>query len=186
MPATGVSWYDVFYFTVFMANARVTLPDGIEYRFRIPSEAQGEYATRAGSTGDYFIDRDRKEVTKDILGFYAVFGNTQKLAVNTKSKKPNRWKLMHPVGNVLQWRWDYYGRYEVVYPEGIITDPCGPLTGAGRVVRGGSFNSGPANCRSAFRLRYFPSNRKGTLGFRLALSPVGIPRPPEASSESSG
>jgi formylglycine-generating enzyme required for sulfatase activity len=187
MPTYEPSWYDCYYFTVFLSKARVELRDGREYRFRIPTEAQGEYASRAGSKGDYFLSDDGQEVTEETLTHYAVYRAQSPLAVDTASKRPNRWGIMHPVGNVWQWRWDYFGLYRDVYPQGKATDPTGPQTGSVRVCRGGSWSLGAAFCRSALRFWIVPSIRFSDYrGFRVALSPIGIPRQPEASSERPG
>ena len=82
---------------------------------------------------------------------YAHFGKRWKdgpLPVDTADKSPNAWGVMHPVGNVWLWRWDYYDDYKIVYPSGHADDPLGPDTGSNRVFRGGGFRHEAANCGS--------------------------------------
>jgi formylglycine-generating enzyme required for sulfatase activity len=174
MPTYEPSWYDCYYFTVFLSKARVELRDGREYRFRIPTEAQGEYATRAGSKEEYFIGNYGQEVTEENVSCYEALGG-ETLAVDTWRKLPNRWGIKHPVGRNLQWRWDFYGRYRDLYPEGKATNPNGPSTGLGRAYRGASDFNRADGFRSAIRSHSVPGNRN-CWGLRLALGPV---RPPE-------
>jgi formylglycine-generating enzyme required for sulfatase activity len=177
LPAQRISWFDSFYFVRFLSGATVKLADGKSYRFRIPTEAQGEYATRAGSEGDYFFGKDGIEVSKEKLEEYAHFGKgfgTGPLPVDTKEKLPNAWGLMHPVGNVRCWRWDLYDEYKNVYPEGHAVDPVGAIAGRQRVVRGGGWFYDAAVCRSAFRGRCDPSIRYPGNSLRLALSSSGV------------
>ena len=180
LPAQDVSWYDSFYFVRFLSGAVIKLADDRSYRFCIPTEAQGEYATRAGSMGDYFIGANGVEVSRETLEKYAHFGKDRgdgPLPVDTADKSPNAWGVMHPVGNVWLWRWDYYNEYKIVYPSGHADDPSGPDTGSLRVLRGGSWRNGAAFCRSANRDWYAPSYRGNYFGFRVALSASGIPQP---------
>jgi hypothetical protein len=177
LPAQQVSWYDSFYFVRFLSGAVITLADGRSYRFRIPTEAQGEYATRAGSTGDYFIGKNGIEVSEMKLEEYAHFRKgfgTGPLPVDTTKKLPNAWGLMHPVGNVWCWRWDLYDEYKNVYPEGHAVDPVGAIAGRPRVFGGGSWRSDAADCRSAIRYRIGPTARAPFNSLRLALSLSGV------------
>ena len=130
--------------------------------------------------GDYFIGANGVEVSRETLEKYAHFGKDRgdgPLPVDTADKSPNAWGVMHPVGNVWLWRWDYYNEYKIVYPSGHADDPSGPDTGSLRVLRGGSWRNGAAFCRSANRDWYAPSYRGNYFGFRVALSASGIPQP---------
>ena len=152
-PAAGVSWEDAKEFCEKL-NERLAdeLPEG--YRFDLPTEAQWEYACRAGTTTALNSDLDR-------------FGRYDKNSGSSTSpagkKVSNAWGLYDLHGNVAEWCRDWYGPYG-----GPVTDPVGPPAGLKRVVRGGSRGS----FRSARRDWDAPDRRSSRIGFRLALVPV--------------
>ena len=140
--------------------------------YRLPTEADWEYACRAGSKTAYSFGESSKS-----LGDYAWFdGNRNNQTHPVGEKKANAWGLYDMHGNVWEWCSDWYGEY----PKGAVSDPRGPKEGSRRVVRGGGWCYEAADCRSADRRGSYPFNRSHDLGFRLALSPSGIPQSPEA------
>jgi formylglycine-generating enzyme required for sulfatase activity len=159
-----------------LSAERVKLSDGREYRFTFPTEAQWEYACRAGSTTAYCFGDDENELSE--YAWYYVNSEGREHPVGMK--KANGWGLHDMHGNVWEWCWDWYGDY----PNECATDPLGPDEGSGRSSRGGSWNNTAANCRSAARIRLSPGIRSSILGFRLALSSTGIPKLPEADKSS--
>jgi formylglycine-generating enzyme required for sulfatase activity len=169
-PVDSVSWEDAMAF-IAKLNA---LPSekSLGRLYRLPTEAEWEYACRAGTTtaysfGDYPV----------YLGNYAWFGEGFIGSTHpVGNKQPNQWGLYDMHGNVREWCADWYGDY----PNTAVTDPTGPTGGLSRVDRGGSWFYGAAHCRSAVRFGFDPSFRDDGNGFRVALSPSGIPRPPEA------
>jgi formylglycine-generating enzyme required for sulfatase activity len=137
------------------------------YEVRLPTEAQWEYAVRAGSTTVYCFGDDEKK-----LGDYAWYGeNSGNKNHPVGTKKPNVWGIHDGHGSVWEWCSDWY---DSKYPKGPLTDPVGPSTGSLRVYRGGSWSNEAALCRSAYRYRYVPSSRLHSFGFRVALSPSRI------------
>jgi formylglycine-generating enzyme required for sulfatase activity len=150
LPVEQVSWNDVQLFIDKM-NAR---NDG--YRYRLPTEAEWEYACRAGTTGDYAGNLDQ-------MGWYSSNSGGRTHAVGTKT--PNPWGLYDMHGNVWEWVQDWYGYG--AYPSGTVTDPTGPSSGSYRVARGGSWGGSAPYCRSARRSSSGPGLRSGSLGFRL-------------------
>ena len=142
------------------------LPEG--YAYTLPTEAQWEYACRAGTTGNYAGELDA-------LAWYK--GNSGGSTKPVGQKQPNAWGLHDMHGNVWEWCLDWKGPY----PGGSVTDPTGPQAGEGRIYRGGSFENrddGWGNtdgqCRSAYRSWWAPQYVNADLrGLRVALSPVG-------------
>jgi formylglycine-generating enzyme required for sulfatase activity len=144
--------------------------------FDFPTEAQWEYACRAGSTAAYCYGDNEKELTQ--YAWYEDNSNDRPHPVG--EKKPNAWGLYDMHGNVWEWCSDWYGEY----PSEPDTDPVGPKEGANRVIRGGSWDNDAAFCRTAYRSNGSPTNRDTRSGVRLALSSSGIPRSPEADKSS--
>ncbi len=127
---------------------------------RLPTEAEWEYACRAGSTGPYAGNENLSD-----MGWYG--GNSGNETHPVGQKQANAWGFYDMHGNVREWCGDWYD----AYPDGSATDPAGPARGAFRVSRGGSGISGARLCRSAFRGRDEPGFRNIGLGFRVALAP---------------
>jgi formylglycine-generating enzyme required for sulfatase activity len=128
-------------------------------KYRLPTEAEWEYAARAGSTTAYSFGDDSGQ-----LGKYAWYGDD---AGNTThpvgTRQPNAWGLYDMHGNVWEWVQDWYGKY-TAEP---VTDPQGPASGSARVFRGGGWGYDAGGCRSASRSHIAPGYRFDYLGFRL-------------------
>jgi len=153
-PVEQVSWDDAQEFIVKL-NER----EGTD-KYRLPTEAEWEYACRAGSTTRFCFGDD--ETT---LGEHAWYSNNSGLRPHpVGQKKPNAWGLYDVHGNVRERCQDRYGDY----PSSPVTDPTGPSSGTFRVFRGGCWGFGARNCRSAFRDRNNPGYRHLNLGFRVA------------------
>ncbi len=135
-------------------------------KYRLPTEAEWEYACRAGSSTRFcFGDSDGQ------LGNYAWYRKNawdvgDKYAHSVGIKKPNAWGFYDMHGNVWEWCQDWFGNY----PSGSVTDPTGPSSGSNRVDRGGSWYDLARYCRSANRDWLTPGRRDCILGFRLAFS----------------
>ena len=148
-PVETVSWDDCRSFItklneMFGGNA-----------FRLPTEAEWEYACRAGTTEDRYGSLDA------IAWYYGNSGNTTH---PVGQKQANAWGLFDMLGNVWEWCQDWYGGYSAGYQ----TDPAGPAAGDARVVRGGTWSSNVWYVRSSSRYIYVPGSRLSGLGFRLA------------------
>ena len=135
------------------------VPDGTGYR--LPTEAEWEYACRAGTTTDFASGSDEEMLRK-----YAWFQSNR--AVPCGSRLPNGWGLFDMHGNVWEWCQDWHE----AYGGDDTTDPVGPSGGSVRVLRGGGWSVVAAFCRSGYRIWFRPDYRSNDFGFRPALSPV--------------
>ncbi|TES88542.1 MAG: formylglycine-generating enzyme family protein, partial [Desulfobacteraceae bacterium] len=129
-------------------------------KYRLPTEAEWEYACRAGSKMRFCFGNNDNGLS-DYAWYYK---NVDNVTHSVATKRPNAWGLYDMHGNVWEWCQDWYGKY----PRRSVTDAIGPSSGSNRVNRGGSFTSDARYCRSAERLRYYPGYRSNNLGFRLA------------------
>ena len=144
-----VSWNDAQEF-IGRLNGRTG-----ENRYRLPTEAEWEYAARAGTTGDRYA--------ANLNGIAWCEENSGERTHPVGGKAPNAWGLHDMLGNVREWVQDWYGDY----PGGSVTDPRGPASGLGRMARGGSWIYHAGYCRSSARNIGVPGGRRNFLGFRL-------------------
>ena len=160
-PVEMVSWDDVQKFIAKM-NA---LGEGI---YGLPTEAQWEYAYRAGSTTAFYngaiTEPNGNDPNLDAIGWYTYNSDSETHPVAQKT--PNVWGLYDMSGNVFEWCQDWYGSYG----SAPVSDPTGPVSGSYRVFRGGSWNYYAQRCRAAYRSGSYPARRSNYIGFRLVLS----------------
>ena len=130
-------------------------------KFRLPTEAEWEYAARGGKHSRGYKYAGSNNL--DEVAWYT--DNSGSKTHQVKTKKANELGIYDMSGNVYEWCSDRYGSY----PSGNVTNPTGPDSGSSRVRRGGSWNNRAASCRSAFRIGFGPTRRFDFLGLRLAL-----------------
>jgi formylglycine-generating enzyme required for sulfatase activity len=158
-PVDNVSWYDCQQFIKRLNSMK-------EDTYRLPTEAEWEYACRAGSSDqctegeiiELFCGHDHN---LDVVGWYC--GNSNRMPHPVAQKNPNSWELYDVHGNLMEWCQDWYGEYDAIPQK----DTTGPVTGPGRVIRGGSWFSCAKNCRSASRFHWSPNSKSDFIGFRL-------------------
>jgi formylglycine-generating enzyme required for sulfatase activity len=182
-PVVHVSWNDAVAFCRWLSGKEART-------YRLPTEAEWEYACRAGTTTRYHNGHKPESLVgaanfgdaslEKGVGITAMLllddGVTYTAPVG--SYQPNAWSLYDMPGNVAEWCADWYG--EDYYGKSLTADPTGPTSGADHVHRGGSWYHPPGYCRAAFRDYDSPDNRGSTLGFRLALEPA--PASPAAAT----
>ncbi|HZM01510.1 MAG TPA: bifunctional serine/threonine-protein kinase/formylglycine-generating enzyme family protein [Candidatus Saccharimonadales bacterium] len=134
-----------------------------DYVFRLPTEAEWEYACRAGSSTIYSFGNDATELPR--YAWYSA--NSKETTHPVEQKLPNAWGLYDMHGNVWEWCQDWKGSY----PGGTVTDPAGARIGNLRVNRGGCWFDTPTSCRSANRFNFVGSTGLEYVGFRVVLAP---------------
>jgi formylglycine-generating enzyme required for sulfatase activity len=151
-PVENVSWDDAQEFIKKLNDEEKT------DKYRLPTEAEWEYACRAGTTSDYSFGDDPSELSK-----YAWYeDNSEDRTHPVRQKEPNARGLYDMHGNVFEWCQDWRGDY----PSGPVVDPTGPPEGKDRVLRGGSWHDVRVLARCASRFGFYPNFRHDTIGFR--------------------
>jgi formylglycine-generating enzyme required for sulfatase activity/5-hydroxyisourate hydrolase-like protein (transthyretin family) len=201
-PVEQVTWYDAALFcnklsklagldTVYGHNIGDGYTDLIDYTkngYRLPTEAEYEYAYRAGTTTDYYWGRNYPPTTTaDTLAIdsNAVwYGNSPTNTQPVATKKPNAWGLYDMSGNLWEWCNDWYGSYSASSQ----TNPTGAISGSYRVLRGGSWSNGYGlvDLCSAYRLYFGPNGISSLVGFRVvcgARSTAVLPQKDAAPSK---
>ncbi len=168
-PVENVNWFDAVEFCNRLSEEYKLEPaykrdgDDVEWipnspGFRLPTEAEWEYACRARTTGERYGELDE-------IAWYNKNSKDSTQPVGQKAE--NNFGLYDMLGNVWEWCWDWY---KEGYDKGPLENPIGPDKGSGRVVRGGSWIDIAQYCRSAYRNYYSPVNRYSNVGFRLSRS----------------
>ncbi len=192
-PVESVSWYDAVEFcnklsqqdgfTPYYALASVqresntiksvtvTIAGGNGYR--LPTEAEWEYACRAGTTTPFHFGASNNGREANVDGNYPYGTSTKgtylERTTNVGTYAPNRFGLYDMHGNVYEWCWDWYDKD--YYAGSPTDDPKGPASGEDRVLRGGSWDNYAWNTRSANRYGFTPDNRYDFSGFRVSRTP---------------
>jgi formylglycine-generating enzyme required for sulfatase activity len=167
LPVEQVTWYDAVNYCNALSRKEGLTPaytvsgTNVSWNrsangYRLPTEAEWEYACRAGTTTPYSSGS-----SVDGAGWYS--SNSASTTQPVGTKQANAWSLYDMHGNVWEWCWDWYG----AYPSDAQTDPMGASSGSPRVLRGGSWSDIGRIVRSAYRLSYTPSYRISFLGVRL-------------------
>jgi formylglycine-generating enzyme required for sulfatase activity len=159
-PVENVSWNDVQKFIEFLNKKEKKI-------YRLPTEAEWEYAARGGSTTKYYFGND-----ESVLGEYAWYTNNSDSKTHpVGQKKPNGFGLYDMSGNVYEWTGDWFdSSYYNKFENQLAIDPKGAETGSIRVLRGGSWYYRPQSVRSSHRNDWLPDYRNDFIGFRFVLS----------------
>jgi len=156
LPVEQVRWNDVQEF-ILKLNAQT----GKQYR--LPTEAEWEYACRGGSQSAHY-KYSGSNILNDVAWYKDNSGNATHPVGTTK--RPNELGIYDMIGNVWEWCSDWYNSYG----SNAQTNPQGPSSGSSRVIRGGSWAYDAKFCRVSYRYYYTPDTRSYDLGFRLACS----------------
>lgn len=164
-PVDSVNWNDC---QQFIKQLNGIIPD---LAARLPTEAEWEYACRAGTTTPFSFGEN---ITPEQVNYDGNKGKYRQKTVAVKSLPANAWGLYEMHGNVWEWCEDWFGGY----PKVSVWDPTGPTAGAARVLRGGSWLGRAEGTRSAYRDSRGPGSRYNFFGFRLALGRSGASSQP--------
>ncbi|UCG46138.1 MAG: formylglycine-generating enzyme family protein, partial [Phycisphaerales bacterium] len=156
LPVDSVSWDDAVRFCESLSQKEGR-------RYRLPTEAEWEYACRGGSSLAFSFGLSYSQLSEH--GWH--FDISQNKSHVVGQKKSNAFGLHDMHGNVWEWCADWYGKD--YYGSSQAVDPEGPASGEHRILRGGSWQCGPALCRSALRGWGPPANRGSHVGFRVVL-----------------
>jgi formylglycine-generating enzyme required for sulfatase activity len=182
-PMENVTWLDAVRYcnarstqdgfnAVYTVNGEAVTWDRDADGYRLPTEAEWEYACRAGTTTPFNTGKTITDEQANIYNHYGynndssgrVTGGSRGSTVPVNTFNPNPWGLFDMHGNVGEWCWDWYGEYGTERQ----TAPAGPAAGTYRVTRGGGWNDFPKHVRSAYRSVTPPGNGVFNIGFRLA------------------
>ncbi len=169
-PVIHVSWNDATEYCQWLNNK-------MNATYRLPTEAQWEYACRAGTKTPFSTGKNLTSKQANYDGKYPYKNNPKGKFVGKTtpvgSYLPNAWGIFDMHGNVWEWCQDWYDEnyYETCKRKGIVENPSGPKTGSYRVLRGGGWHYGAQDCRSAYRSADRPDGRYDPFGFRLVFVP---------------
>jgi formylglycine-generating enzyme required for sulfatase activity len=182
LPVENVSWFDAVRFCnarstregltpAYAINGETVTWNRSANSYRLPTEAEWEYACRAGTTTPFNIGNNITDREANCYNNYGynnnssgrVTGGCRGRTTPINSYRANSWGLFDMHGNVADWCWDWYGEYGASAQ----ANPAGPATGTLKVNRGGGWNDFPKHIRSAYRAAMPPGNDSFNLGFRL-------------------
>ena len=179
LPVETVSWYESVAFCNALSQLEGLTPcytiNGTNVTcnweangYRLPTEAEWEYACKAGTSTDFYNGSlsnpycQPLDMNLDNIGWYG--GNSGGKSQAVGQKQPNKFGLYDMSGNIHEWCWDWY---YVRYSSTAVTDPTGPASGSYRVRRGGNWEAYSYYCQSAYRLHFAPNYRNNFSGFRI-------------------
>ena len=166
-PVVHISWFDAYLFAKWAG-------------YRLPTEAEWEYACRAGTTTPFSSGENLTTDEANYNGNYPFRdfpkGKYLKKTTPVGTYPENPWGLHDMHGNVLEWCGDWYADdyYSSCHQKGAVKNPTGPKDGSDRVLRGGSWLNFAISCRSARRGRLDPAGRRNLVGFRLVFVPQSV------------
>lgn len=173
-PVERVSWFDAVKFCNKLSDA-VGLDrcynestwecDFSVDGFRLPTEAEWEYACRAGTETEYYTGNNESDLSR--AGWWEK--NSEDITHAVGHKEPNTWGIFDMPGNVYEWCHDWYE--SDYYSSSPTTNPFGPSSGSSRVMRGCGYTSYASACRSAFRSYWEPYKTESFVGFRIVCRP---------------
>ncbi|MGZ3596910.1 MAG: formylglycine-generating enzyme family protein [Syntrophales bacterium] len=166
-PVEQVSWNDAQEFI-----KKLNKMEGTN-KYRLPTEAEWEYAARAGTTTPFYTGNCLSTDQANYNGNFPLTGcpkgEYRDKTVRIGSFAPNAWGLYDMYGNVWEWCQDWFDDYS--WMRSRLSDPSGPLSGTERVMRGGCWSDGAKYSRSAHRLYFKPTGATRYIGFRLVRTP---------------
>ncbi len=180
-PVEQVSWLDASNYCARLTQQQQwTARIPTNWAYRLPTEAEWEYACRAGTATAFHFGNTIRGGMANFYDYYEYDASFGDISVTNPpvpylgrpttvgSYPPNAWGLYDLHGNLWEWCRDWYDDY----PAGSVSDPQGPVSGSLRITRGGSWSDYGSDCRSAARAVSYPSQKSILVGFRVVLAPA--------------
>jgi formylglycine-generating enzyme required for sulfatase activity len=175
LPVESVTWFDAVRFCNALSELNGLSPaytiegekvtwDRDSKGFRLPTEAEWEYAARGGQDGGEILEKAGYAGGSAAGDISWYSGNSSRRAQPVKGKNPNQLGIYDMSGNVWEWCWDWYDNY----PADPVFDPLGPEKGRNRVFRGGAWVTPVNQLRVSFRVGNPPDSKANSVGFRIA------------------
>lgn len=165
-PAVNISWYEAKEFLSKLSELS-------NREFRLPTEAEWEYACRAGTHTKFAHGNLKLNLAHYAWYYENAFKKEEMYPHEVGTRKPNKWGIHDMMGNIYEWCGDWYSKH--YYAKSPVLNPPGPMYGTNRIVRGGDWAHTDYFLRASSRNDYSPHHKDNNLGFRIIMAAKDLP-----------